>query len=285
MDESTPVLPKAFKRRRMHSLMGLWLVIFLIEHLITNSQAALYVGNDGAGFIQMVNFLHSVPYLQFVEVGLLGIPILYHAWWGVQYLREGRSNSWPGNGASPVQSYARNHRYTWQRITSWILLVAVALHVVQMRFIDFPVEGHQNGKTVHMVRVTRDDGLVSVARRVGATVYEAEVFARGMTSEGKLWELNEDEVIVASEQFGVAVLMSVRDTFKSPLMMGLYTVFVLAAAYHALNGLWTFMITWGITLTKRSQALMSCASIGMFILLAFLGLASVFGTYYLNLYR
>lgn len=38
-----PPLPSAFIWRRAHSLTGLWLVLFLIEHLLTNSQAALFL--------------------------------------------------------------------------------------------------------------------------------------------------------------------------------------------------------------------------------------------------
>ncbi len=48
---------REFIGRRVHSLMGLWLVVFLTEHLIVNSQAALWIGDDGHGFVLLVNFL------------------------------------------------------------------------------------------------------------------------------------------------------------------------------------------------------------------------------------
>ena len=59
-----PPIPKEFIRRRAHSLMGLWLVLFLIEHLFTNSQAALLIGDNGSGFVKAVNALKSLPYFQ-----------------------------------------------------------------------------------------------------------------------------------------------------------------------------------------------------------------------------
>ena len=51
MTAATAVIPRAFIWRRLHSLMGLWLVLFLGEHLLTNSQAALWLGDNGKGFV------------------------------------------------------------------------------------------------------------------------------------------------------------------------------------------------------------------------------------------
>ena len=79
--------------------------------------------------------------------------------------------------------------------------------------------------------------------------------------------------------FGIAELLMVRDTFKSPLMILLYTGLVLAACFHGFNGLWTFMISWGITLTARSQRLMRTLATGLMVLVTFLGLAAIWGTY------
>src|ERR1700680_135924 len=81
-----PPIPKAFIWRRMHSLTGIWLVLFLMEHLLTNSQAALFIGEDGSGFVRAVNFLKNLPYLPVIEIVLLGIPLLIHGIWGIRYL-------------------------------------------------------------------------------------------------------------------------------------------------------------------------------------------------------
>ena len=68
-------LPRAFIWRRLHSLAGLWLVIYIIDHLLINSQAALLLGNDGRGFIHSVNAIHNLPYLSVIEILVLGVPI------------------------------------------------------------------------------------------------------------------------------------------------------------------------------------------------------------------
>ena len=96
-----PPIPRAYIWRRVHSLFGLWLAIFLLEHLLTNSQAALFFGDSGHGFIYFVNILKNLPYLPVIEVTLLGIPILMHGIWGVKYILQGKANSFKSDGSKP----------------------------------------------------------------------------------------------------------------------------------------------------------------------------------------
>ena len=165
---SEKILPRAFIERRLHSLTGLFLVLFLIEHLFLNSQAALLIGEDGKKFIDGVNSIHDLPYLPFIEIFLLGVPILLHAGWGIAYLRTSEQNSYGNTGTKPyLPEYPRNKAYTWQRITSWILLVGIAAHVIQMRFIDFPVAAPVGTVTSYMFPVEKDSGLGNLSRAAG----------------------------------------------------------------------------------------------------------------------
>src|ERR1700722_9315638 len=100
VDTST-TLPGAFIWRRLHSLMGLWLVLFLIEHLLVNSQAALLLGNSGRGFVDMVNSIHNFPYLPVIDFTLLGLPIANHKIWGVKYLFSSKFNAHKTDGSTP----------------------------------------------------------------------------------------------------------------------------------------------------------------------------------------
>lgn len=324
-------LPKAFIWRRLHSLMGLWLVIFLIEHLITNSQAALLLGESGKGFVRMVNALHNLPYLTVIEVALLGVPILIHGIWGIKYALTSKSNSTKGDGTRPGLKYGRNRAYTWQRITSWILLVLLTLHIVKFRFLEYP--GSVNTGTsfpTYFVTSQMDPGLYSVADRLGVTLYDAkqleqmrvdkgntrrqrslsraadEIYdkessqyssqdetivqsAQSYEEEQKRREalsnvkLKPDEVLATSPSFGTVTLLTVRDTFKSPIWVGIYTIFVLSAVFHAFNGLWTSMLTWGWVINKAGQTKARKLAITLMILIGFLGLAAIWGTYFLNL--
>ena len=68
-----------------------------------------------------------------------------------------------------------------------------------------------------------------------------------------------------------------------PIMIVLYTLFVFVACYHAFNGLWTFLIKWGITLNQRSQRWMLKISTALMILIGLLGLSAIWLTFWINL--
>lgn len=326
---TTQVIPREFIWRRLHSLMGLWLVLFLVEHLLVNSQAALLLGENGRGFVEMVNSIHNFPYLRIIEIFLLGFPIALHAVLGIKYLFTAKYNSHRTQGKSPdMHQYGRNRAYTWQRITSWILLVGIILHVAQFRFIKFPDIISLGDKQSFFVTLSVDKGLYTVASRLGAQLYGAQQIQeqkeemearRGEQTlvdvaatlpanndydvqqqmilssaqayeQKKAWlavlerqKVSPTEVVAVTSDFGTASLLSVRDTFKSPLYVGLYTIFVLAACFHAFNGFWTFLITWGVVIRVSAQKGALKAAWGLMALIAFLGLAAVWGTYFLNL--
>lgn len=326
-------LSRPFAWRRIHSLFGFWIVIFLVEHMLTNSQAALLIGDNGDGFIRAVNFLKNLPYLHVIEIVLLGVPILYHMVWGIRYLFTSKMNSLPSTGEKPsLKKYGRNHAYSWQRITSWILLIGIIAHVGYMRFYMYPVSVDTGTDSAYFVRITMDPGLYTVSDRLGVKLYNKEAIAevkRHVESHAlELKALSKDaekiqdnpppyvyqksidkllshyqnledqqaylqglekrsisgnEVIAEAGDFGTATLLIVRDSFKSLFKSILYTIFVLAAVFHGFNGLWTFMVTWGIVLKMRSQSRAVNYCTAIMIVVGFLGLASVWGTYYLNL--
>jgi succinate dehydrogenase / fumarate reductase, cytochrome b subunit len=276
-------IPRAFFWRRLHSSTGLWLVGFLIIHLLTNSQAALPIGSYGSGFVKSANDIRQLPYIVVVEIILIAIPFLIHIIWGIQYLRTGQFNSVSTDGSKPsLPEYSRNHGYTWQRLTSWILLFLVAIHVIQMRFLENPIEVEKDGKQFYIVRIKTDPGLSPLADRFGANLYKSEKEAGEWLTTLEKNPLKKNEVVVAAPSFGIAELLMVRETFKIPQMLILYTVLVISACFHAFNGLWTFMITWGVTLTPHSQKRMRTISNLLMAITAFLGLAAVWGTYFIN---
>ena len=172
MTHASTALPKPFLLRRLHSITGLMLTLFIVEHLLTNSQAALWVGDDGMGFIRMVNTIHDLPFLQVLEWLLIGIPFLIHGYLGVKVALQARFKSLPGDGARPsLPQYARNQAYTWQRLTSWILLFGVLLHVAHFRFIRQPVEVKQGTSSTYLVKLSRDEGLDTVADRLQVALF------------------------------------------------------------------------------------------------------------------
>lgn len=317
---------RSFFLSRLHSLTGIFLVLFLIEHLLTNSQAALWLGDDGTGFVDMVNWIHSLPYLKAIEIGLLAVPFAIHMWWGVLYLRQGSSNSRiiPHSMHRPRLPLARGISYSWQRITAWLLLVGVIGHVLHMRILSHPMDlgTHQYGLQVEM-----DPGLYTLAPRLGIEIYTLdkiehelqklsekqqnhqmldssileqaaassqynELLAQEKAFEQSLQISREklhrvtslligkssNAVILATPDFGTAALMLVREAFKSTTMCWLYTFYVLAAVFHACNGLWTAGIVWGWTPSVAGQNVSMLISRLLMIKLAVLGLCAIWLT-------
>jgi len=289
---STQQISSAFIWRRVHSLMGFWLVIYLILHLVTNSQAALWLGNSGSGFVRMVNLLESLPYLHAVEIMLIGVPLGIHLVWGVHRALTARKNFAPSNGGKPSLKYERNFAYSMQRWSSWILLFGIIGHVVQMRFLDMPKQAYQGEHELSMVKVNVDEGLYPLSERLGVKLYDVKGRdVADCSSDGKWKEtlhsfsLGPNQVVAVADSPGKAILLMVRETFKSPLYAVLYTIFLLAAAFHAFNGFWTFLITWGVILSYRSQkAMIPVCMIGM-VSLTLLGLAAIWGSYFLNSWK
>lgn len=329
MTSKLDTLPKAFIWRRLHSLTGLWFVLFLIEHLITNSQAALFLGENGQGFVRMVNAIHNLPYLPVIEITFLGIPILIHTVWGIRYALTSKSNSGHSDGSKTQLKYGRNKAYTWQRITSWILVILLGMHIVKFRFLDYPHSVNVGTKEEkYLVTITMDSGLYTLTQKLAVELIDykmQEGMSRGSNQEHRALEqaaseireresmhyhpqeamilqtaqkyeekenlmkaitrtsLQKEEVIAISPTFGTASLLVVRNTFKSWIWVSVYTLFVLSACFHAFNGLWTSMLTWGWVIKSTAQTKVRKGTIFLMLLITFLGLMAVWGTYFLNL--
>ena len=160
-EDTRRALPRSFILRRLHSILGVWLVIYLCEHLLVNSQAALFSFDDGEGFISLVNRIHNYPYLKAIELVFLGLPFLIHGIWGVIYIKTGKFNSFPTPYTQPaLPQYKRNRAYSWQRITSWILLVGIAAHVIHMRFVDYPTVVHHGEQRIYLSAL-KDDSILN----------------------------------------------------------------------------------------------------------------------------
>lgn len=57
----------------------------------------------------------------------------------------------------------------------------------------------------------------------------------------------------------------------------LYAIGVLASVYHLANGIWTSLITWGITIRKRSQQVSGYACAAFGVVLSLIGLGALGG--------
>lgn len=66
-----------------------------------------------------------------------------------------------------------------------------------------------------------------------------------------------------------------HDILSSPFMFVFYLVGILSAIFHFANGLWSFLVSWGITVSPRSQLISTYVTIGVFVVLSFIGIQTL----------
>ncbi len=120
-----------FLIRRLHSLSGLIPVgAFLCLHLAVNAS----VMGGVPTFQSNVDRIHALgPLLPVVEWVFIFIPILFHGIVGVAIVRGGLPNT-------VNYPYAKNWRYTLQRVTGMIAFVFILAHVAHMHVIAEPLK-------------------------------------------------------------------------------------------------------------------------------------------------
>ena len=198
-------LSRTFVLRKLHQLSGIMpLGFFLLEHFYTNSKAL----TGAADFNDAVKDLQSIPYILFVEIGGIFIPLIYHAVYGLIITAEAR----PNNLHYP---YARNWFYTIQRVTGIILFFFITFHVLNFRF-----------------------GLIPGLNTLSVANHPDQSFA-----------------IVSRE-------------FRMWWIFIIYVVGITSTVWHLANGIWLFMVDWGITIGERAQRLTgyACIAFGVFLL-------------------
>ena len=193
-----------FWLRRLHSLSGVFPIgAFLLEHMFSNSFITL--GPDA--YNGQIAFLQGLPYVIWLDILFIYLPILYHAVYGFYVMFTGKSN---------LSSYPHpaNFMYVLQRWTGVITFIYVGYHVYHTRIVNL--------------------------------LYGTEVSYERM-----------------------AELMA------NPKNFWFYMIGLAAVMFHFANGLWGFLISWGITVGPKAQKVSGavCASVG--IVLYWMGLNSL----------
>ena len=113
-----------FLLRKLHQLTGVVpLGVFFFVHMYTNSAAM----NGAKSFNKHVLDIHDMPYLIFLEVFGIFLPLLFHSIYGVLISAEARANA-------ISYSYARNWFYIFQRATGIFLFFFLFFHILNLRF-------------------------------------------------------------------------------------------------------------------------------------------------------
>lgn len=201
-------LSRTFVLRKLHQLSGIMpLGFFLVEHFYTNSKAL-----SGAGdFNNAVRDLQSIPYILFIEIGGIFIPLIYHAVYGMVITIEAR----PNNLHYP---YSRNWFYTIQRVTGVILFFFITFHVLNFRF-----------------------GMIPHLNNISVAHHPEQAFE-----------------VVARE-------------FSMLWVFIVYMIGITATVWHLANGVWLFLVDWGITIGERAQRISGYACLGIGVVLLAVG--------------
>ena len=224
-----------FLLRRLHSLSGIVPIgLFVIVHLFTNSQIFFSAGEHDH-FQHEVDFIHATPALLWVEIALWSA-IAFHAALGVVYMVVGTE--------SPVKNVANYpywsaRRYMLQRITAWIALIFIFLHVATLRW------------------------------RWDIFGWFTPFYWRGEDVPGLDHKLAEVPLTTPLTAYALQ---------KSWLIVAFYLVGVSAAIYHWCNGLWTAAISWGLTITKTAQKRWGQVCLGLGAALTLFMLVALVGT-------
>lgn len=233
--------------KRIHSFTGIGLALFLLIHLWTNAQVAWTVLGENDWFVQSVNTINTLPFLQLVEVTLLALPFLVHGYLGWQLSIRPRYLVLEGEGGIPsLGDLPSNRLYTWQRWTGMALLGLLIWHVWEMRFWKRPIpipSGGEGAFVPHLVALT----------------------------EG-------GSVVVSS--LGEGIFRVLREMFQSIWMSILYSSFVLIASYHAARGVFTAGITWGLLIHPKQRERWGICSQLLFALLMGLGSVAIWSLYF-----
>ena len=194
-----------FWLRRLHSLSGILPIgVFLIEHMASNA----FILGGPAAYNRQIEFLRGFPFVVFIEVTFIGLPILYHALYGLYVWSTGKSNlAW--------YPYPKNFLYTLQRWTGLIAFIYIGYHVYHTRIVN--------------------------------ALYGTEV------SYARMQEL-------------VSV----------PWIFWFYVVGMASVMFHFANGIWGFLVSWGITISQGSQRIAGAYSAVLGLVLFILGVSSLF---------
>lgn len=193
----------SFFIRRIHSLLGVIpLGVFLVQHLVVNHFAT----RGEEEFNAAAGFMANLPFVLFLEIFVIYIPILFHGIYGI-YI------AFTANYKYGYPSTYRNISFLLQRISGVLAFIFIAIHVYQTR---------------------------------------VQVFLG--------YDLDFDLV---------------ADIVANPLWLVFYIVGILATVYHFANGLWSFMITWGITQSDRAQKYMGYASLLVFVVVSVIGIQAI----------
>ena len=91
------------------------------------------------------------------------------------------------------------------------------------------------------------------------------------------WHFFETRWAVGAGADGHKLIDVMKEIVKDPIQVSLYVVGVLAAAFHFANGMWSFLVSWGITVGARAQRISTYVWMGLFVIMSYMFIQSLIG--------
>lgn len=90
------------------------------------------------------------------------------------------------------------------------------------------------------------------------------------------WHVWETRIQLAIYHFTPAELaLHTAQLMKNPVTLTLYVIGVIAAVFHFSNGMWSFLVHWGVTIGPRAQYISTWVWGVVFVLVSYLGISSL----------
>jgi succinate dehydrogenase / fumarate reductase cytochrome b subunit len=90
------------------------------------------------------------------------------------------------------------------------------------------------------------------------------------------WHVWETRIQLAIYDFTAAELAQhTAQLMKNPVTLTLYIIGVIAAVFHFSNGMWSFLVSWGVTVGPRAQYISTWVWGVVFVLVSYLGISSL----------
>lgn len=138
----------------------------------------------------------------------------------------------------------------------FIIFIPILFHAIYGLYIAFQAK-HNTGTYGYlrnwMFRLQRTTGVITV-----------------ILLAWHVWETRIAAALGAEVNFDM-----MANIVSNPYILAFYIVGITAAIFHFANGLWSFMVTWGITITPRSQLISTYATIGVFIAITYVGISAI----------
>lgn len=85
-----------------------------------------------------------------------------------------------------------------------------------------------------------------------------------------VWETRIQKALGAEVNFDM-----MADILSNPAMIVFYAIGIVSTTFHFSNGIWSFLVHWGITVGPRSQRIATYFTMAVFVIVTFIGLRAM----------